>query len=178
MEQDILRLHARYAHALDDDRLEEWPELFADPCLYKVTTAENQAQGLPAGIIYCNSRGMLLDRVQSLRRANIYEPQRYRHILSGLHVAGLDGDVAVVESDFLVVRTMENGATLLFATGRYLDRIRLGEQLLFEQRIVVCDSTRTDTLLAIPLCNSFTAKDAKDRQGTSRTSAILGVLGG
>jgi len=79
-------LLARYVRAIDDDRLEEWPELFADPCLYKVTTAENHRQNLPAGIIYCNSKGMLLDRVQSLRRANVYEPQRYRHLLSAIQI--------------------------------------------------------------------------------------------
>ena len=144
-------LLARYVRAIDDDRLEEWPELFAERCLYKVTTAENHAQNLPAGIIYCNSKGMLLDRVQSLRRANIYEPQRYRHLVSAIQIVRREGTIAEVESDFLVVRTMENGNTLLFATGRYLDRIVLGPQPLFEQKIVVCDSTRTDTLLAIPL---------------------------
>lgn len=144
-------LLARYVRCIDDDRLEEWPELFTERCLYKVTTAENQASGLPAGSIYCDSKGMLQDRVQSLRKANIYEPQRYRHLLSAIEVTGRHGDTAEVESDFLVVRTMENGSTLLFATGRYLDRIALGPTPLFERKIVVCDSTRIDTLLAIPL---------------------------
>jgi anthranilate 1,2-dioxygenase small subunit len=144
-------LLTRYVRCIDDDRLEEWPELFTERCLYKVTTAENQAQGLPAGSIFCNSKGMLQDRVQSLRQANIYEPQRYRHLLSAIQVTSHHGDVAEVEADFLVVRIMENGSTLLFATGRYLDRIRFGAQPLFEQKVVVCDSTRIDTLLAIPL---------------------------
>jgi anthranilate 1,2-dioxygenase small subunit len=144
-------LLTRYVRAIDDDRLEEWPNLFAERCLYKVTTAENHAQGLPAGSIFCNSRGMLQDRVQSLRKANVYEPQRYRHLLSAIQVTGEHGGIAEVESDFLVVRTMENGSTMLFATGRYLDRIALRPTPLFEQKIVVCDSTRIDTLLAIPL---------------------------
>ena len=43
------------------------------------------------------------------------------------------------------------GATLLFATGRYLDRIRLGETPVFEDKLVLLDSRRVDTLLAIPL---------------------------
>ena len=45
---------------------------------------------------------------------------------------------------------MENGDTMLFASGRYLDRIVLGE-MRYEERVVVCDSRRFDTLLAIPL---------------------------
>jgi 3-phenylpropionate/cinnamic acid dioxygenase small subunit len=53
-------------------------------------------------------------------------------------------------ANFLVVRIMENGETTLFASGRYLDRILLKE-MLYEERVVVCDSRRFDTLLAIPL---------------------------
>jgi anthranilate 1,2-dioxygenase small subunit len=54
-------------------------------------------------------------------------------------------------SNFLVVRIMQSGESMLFASGRYLDTILLGEQPLYEERVVVCDSQRFDTLLAIPL---------------------------
>ena len=43
---------------------------------------------------------------------------------------------------------------MLFATGRYLDRVRIeGERGLpqLEERVVVLDSRAIDTLLAIPL---------------------------
>ena len=53
-------------------------------------------------------------------------------------------------ANFLVVRIMENGDTLLFASGRYVDRISLPEMQYLE-RVVICDSRRFDTLLAIPL---------------------------
>jgi hypothetical protein len=40
----------------------------------------------------------------------------------------------------------------LFATGRYLDRVvEEAGMLKFRERLVVCDSSRFDTLLAIPL---------------------------
>jgi hypothetical protein len=40
----------------------------------------------------------------------------------------------------------------LFAAGVYLDRVREDSgRLRFAQRLVVCDSSRFDTLLAIPL---------------------------
>jgi hypothetical protein len=57
-------------------------------------------------------------------------------------------------SHFQVVRIMHSGESLLFATGRYLDVIRLdgdSGKPQFEAKIVVCDSRRFDTLLAIPL---------------------------
>ena len=56
------------------------------------------------------------------------------------------------ETSFLVVRIMRDGTMDLFATGRYLDLlVDHGGALRFRERIVVCDSSRFDTLLAIPL---------------------------
>ena len=57
------------------------------------------------------------------------------------------------ETPFLVVRTMRDGQMDLFATGVYRDRLReeADGALLFAERVVVCDSSRFDTLLAIPL---------------------------
>jgi hypothetical protein len=53
---------------------------------------------------------------------------------------------------FLVARITRDGKTDLFATGVYHDRVRDESGILrFVERIVVCDSTRFDTLLAIPL---------------------------
>jgi len=145
----VERLHARYAHALDDDRLEDWPNFFTDNGRYRITTAENEARGLPAPVLYAEGRAMLRDRVASLRHANIYEPQRYRHMVSSVLVEA-QGDTAKSVANFLVVRVMESGDTLLFASGRYIDRICVRD-LLYQERVVICDSRRFDTLLAIPL---------------------------
>ena len=53
-------------------------------------------------------------------------------------------------ANFVVIRIMQDGATLVFATGRYVDRIALPD-MKYEERVVICDSRRFDTLLAIPL---------------------------
>jgi anthranilate 1,2-dioxygenase small subunit len=147
----IADLCAVYADCIDDDRLEEWPDFFVDDCRYLITDRESHQAGFRHGVIYCASRGMLIDRVTSLRRVLMYEAHRYRHVLGPVSIDRVADGIAETRSNFLAVRIMHDGEISLFATGRYLDRIRLGEQLLFEQRIVVCDSTRTDTLLAIPL---------------------------
>src|SRR5229473_4658393 len=97
---EIDRLYADYAHCLDADRLEEWPEFFTEDCAYRVTSAENVEAGLPLGIIYATSKNMLVDRVMALRRANIYEPQRYRHLISGMQIA-TEGDALDVVANFL-----------------------------------------------------------------------------
>jgi 3-phenylpropionate/cinnamic acid dioxygenase small subunit len=148
----LMELNAAYAAAIDADRLEQWPDCFVDDCLYKITSAENLRRGYQAGIVYADSRAMLRDRVVALRTANIYERQSYRHII-GVPVLGAgDREAVLAETPFLVARIMRDGRTDLFATGVYRDRLRQGgERLLFAERVVVCDSGRFDTLLAIPL---------------------------
>jgi 3-phenylpropionate/cinnamic acid dioxygenase small subunit len=148
----VAELNAAYAATIDGDRLEAWPHFFIEDCLYKITSAENHRRGYSAGIVYADSRAMLRDRVTALRTANIYERQSYRHIISlpVLSATGADGIAA--EAPFLVMRIMRDGRTDLFATGVYIDRIRdEAGGLRFAERIVVCDSSHFDTLLAIPL---------------------------
>lgn len=148
----IARLNAAYAAAIDADRLEDWPGFFAEDCLYRVTTADNHRQGLPAGAIYAEGRAMLEDRIFALRKANIFERQAYRHVV-GMPLVLEEGPPIRAESPFLVVRTMRGGAMEVFAAGRYLDAIEVAPDgaLCLRERVVVCDGTGFDTLLAIPL---------------------------
>jgi anthranilate 1,2-dioxygenase small subunit len=148
----VWQLNAEYARALDDDRLEDWPDFFVDACLYKITSADNHRRGMEAGLIYADGKGMVRDRVAALREANIYERQAYRHIVGMPALLGEADGAIRAETPFLVVRIMRDGALDLFATGRYLDLlVDEGGALRLRERVVVCDSSRIDTLLAIPL---------------------------
>jgi anthranilate 1,2-dioxygenase small subunit len=148
----ISALNARYARCIDDGALAEWPDFFCERCLYKVTTADNYREGLEAGIIYADSRAMLVDRVSALAEANIFERHTYRHILGAPSILAQDGAGTRTETSFLVVRIMRDGTTDVFASGRYVDVVRFdGDEPKFAERVVVCDSSRIDTLLALPL---------------------------
>jgi 3-phenylpropionate/cinnamic acid dioxygenase small subunit len=148
----IQDLNARYVQAIDDDRLEAWPDFFLDDGRYLVTTAENHARGLPLGMIYATSRAMLRDRVRSLRDANVYEAQRYRHVIGAPIIEPAANGLVAAQTNFIVARVMHSGETMLFATGRYLDRIALGGGAAkFAEKTVLLDSRQIDTLLAIPL---------------------------
>ena len=141
-----------YARCIDSGNLEAWPDFFEEICTYKITTADNFSQGLEAGVIFANSRGMLLDRVSSLREANIYERHVYRHFLGQPWILSQDSSEARSETSFFVARIMRDGTTDVYATGRYIDTYRLnGDVPKLRERIVVCDSSRFDTLLALPL---------------------------
>jgi anthranilate 1,2-dioxygenase small subunit len=149
------QLYTDYAHCLDDDELERWPDFFTEDCSYRITSAENYEAGLPLGLIYATSRNMLKDRVSALREANIYEPQRYRHLISSIKIVG-DATYGAAPLDlvanFLVVRTMQDGEMTIFGAGRYVDRVkRDAGSLKFASKIVVLDSRQVDTLLAIPI---------------------------
>ena len=152
LRQGIDDLYAAYVDCIDEDRLEEWPDFFVDDCRYLITSRDSHEAGLRHGIIYCASRGMLQDRVMAMRRANIFEPHRYRHIVGPARLGTVDGRIAEARANFLAVRIMHDGESQLFATGRYLDRIDVvGSPLRFIERTVVLDSQKIDTLLVIPL---------------------------
>ncbi|MSP96411.1 MAG: terephthalate 1,2-dioxygenase [Betaproteobacteria bacterium] len=149
----LIQLNSEYARAIDDARFEAWPGFFFETCFYKLTSADNHAQGMPAGLMYADSRGMLEDRISALRVANIYERQRYRHIVGLPAILSIEGGEVRTEASFIVVRIMRDGTMDVFAAGRYLDLVEedAGGALRFRERIVVTDSNRFDTLVAIPL---------------------------
>jgi anthranilate 1,2-dioxygenase small subunit/terephthalate 1,2-dioxygenase oxygenase component beta subunit len=95
---------------------------------------------------------MLQDRVAALREANIYERQRYRHLIGIPQLLSASAESAEASTPFMVARIMATGETQLFATGVYRDRfVKVNERLLLAERVAVCDSTVTDTLMALPL---------------------------
>ena len=152
---ELDQLFTDYVHCLDAYELDRWPDFFTEDCSYRITSAENYEAGLPLGLIYATSRNMLKDRVSALRQANIYEPQRYRHLVSSIKIIGSSAVVTGpldVEANFLVVRTMQDGEMTIFGAGRYVDRIkRDAGSWRFASKTVVLDSRQIDTLLAIPI---------------------------
>lgn len=148
----IAAFNARYALTIDSDALEAWPAFFTEDCHYRITHVENEQEGLAAGIVYADSRAMLEDRIAALREANIYERQRYRHLLGMPLVESADDTAAQARTPFIVVRIMATGQSEVFATGEYRDRfVREAGELLLAERVAICDSTVTDTLMALPL---------------------------
>jgi 3-phenylpropionate/cinnamic acid dioxygenase small subunit len=96
---------------------------------------------------------MMHDRVAALRRANIYEPHVYRHLVAGTRLIREEPAGGWrCRINFQVIRTMHTGEMVVFAVGVFDDVVveRAGT-LLFSEKTVVCDSSRIDTLLVIPI---------------------------
>ncbi len=148
----IARLMMHYVHAIDNDELERWPQFFTEKCAYQIVPRSEYDLGRPIGIWICDNRGMLEDRVSSIREVNVYEPHVYRHVIGPTEILGCADGAYRAQTSYLVVRTMQDGEMTVFSAGRYLDEIVCdGDTALLRSRIVVTDSGRYDTLVVIPL---------------------------
>jgi anthranilate 1,2-dioxygenase small subunit len=149
----IEALERDYVACLDDGRLEDWPDFFTDDCTYQIIPRDSHARGEVTGFCFCDSKGMLHDRIMHLREASIFEPQATRHILGGTRVVAREGGLIRAETSYLVVRTSPEGEPQLFVTGRYLDTVDLegGVVAKFKEKLVLTDSSRIDVLIAAPI---------------------------
>src|SRR5258705_3263857 len=89
---ELQRLQDAYISLIDDDRLEEWADLFTEDGVYEIVPKENEDRGLPIRIMHCFARSMLRDRVTSLRKANAFEAHSYRHTTTSLQIRPVDAD--------------------------------------------------------------------------------------
>lgn len=147
------RLHqAAYTYTIDEGPLADWPKYFTDPCVYRITTRQNEERKMPLSIMLCDNHAMLYDRVEAIEKANIFEPHFYRHILSDSRVLSAGRDSITLETSFICVRSMLDGRMDLFAAGKYVDQVvKQDGHCLFKSKTVVLDHSRIDTLIAIPL---------------------------
>lgn len=142
-----------YCACIDEDRLEEWPAYFSPNGLYEMVTRENADRNLPATAMRCEGVGMMRDRVVSLRHANVYARQYYRHLVTDLRITDRTDRSVSATGNFLVTRTLAaEGEAVVFSVGRTDDLIELSaEGLRFRRRRVVADNDRIHTLLVLPI---------------------------
>lgn len=141
-----------YVRLIDEDRLEEWVELFVEDCVYRILTRENVAQSLPLPLVLCDNKDMLRDRIVSLRQANIYNIHTDRHILGQVRALIDDDGGLKVSASYALYQTNQEGETRLFSVGCYDDRVvRRNGQLLFKEKTVIVDTAGILTLLATPI---------------------------
>jgi len=141
-------LFAEYGALIDAARYDEWLGLFAGECRYQIIPRENFDRGLPAAVVFCDSRAVLEDRIRALREANKYNIHTDRHVI-GLPRLNDDG---LAEAPFAVYQTDQEGETRLFATGLYRDRLEaVGRHLKFRDKLILLDTFAVPSLLATPL---------------------------
>jgi anthranilate 1,2-dioxygenase small subunit len=148
----LTALMAEYAMSIDENRLEDWVELFDEVCDYKVVTRENVEQNLPNVLMWCDNKNMLRDRVESYRHVNLYNPHYDRHVLGPLHFTGQEGGVWRFELAYSLFQTELEGASRLFSVGRYrVEALLQDDSPRLKTVAVIADTGLIPSLLATPI---------------------------
>ena len=148
----LVDLMAEYGMALDEDRLEDWVELFDEACDYRVVTRENVEQNLPNVLMWCDNKNMLRDRVESYRNVNLYNPHYDRHVIGPLRVVGEKGGVWTFDASYSLFQTELEGASRLFSVGRYrVEALVEGGAARLKSVTVIADTGLVPSLLATPI---------------------------
>ncbi|MGE0260524.1 MAG: nuclear transport factor 2 family protein [Alphaproteobacteria bacterium] len=145
-------LYAGYDDALDEGAWERWPEFFTEDCVYKALPRENFAAGLPAAMVFCESRAMLVDRVVALREALVFAPRLIRRVTGAPCLRELGPSGMRLASSFALFETMLNEPSTVFLCGRIYDRVvEDAGDLRFAERVVVTDATNVPLSLIYPI---------------------------
>jgi 3-phenylpropionate/cinnamic acid dioxygenase small subunit len=147
------RLYTEHAALLDEQRLDEWLELFDEDCLYRVVSRENEERGLALALMRCEGRPGLRDRVHAIQEVSVYAPRTMRHLVSGLRVtAGAEPGTWQATASFAVLQSLEAEHTTVFAAGSYADvLLRRGDSLVFAAKTAVYDGSLVLNSMVYPL---------------------------
>jgi anthranilate 1,2-dioxygenase small subunit len=145
----VCDLLAEYGAMIDLAQFDEWLGLFAEECRYQIMPRENYDRGLPAALVFCDSRAMLEDRIRALREANKYNIHIDRHLIG---LPRLLGEGLLVEAPFAVYQTDQEGETRLFATGLYHTQLKVeNHRLKIGDKLILLDTCAVPSLLSTPL---------------------------
>jgi 3-phenylpropionate/cinnamic acid dioxygenase small subunit len=152
IDRDALRdFYDDYYAVLDDVRLEEWPALFTEDCVYRIIPRENYEAGYTLSTIYAESRGMLIDRVMGLTRTQMYAPRYYRRFPGPLQIVSRDGDSVRTRHNLLVVQTLIDKKSEIVLSAVCHDVLAPDDgRIRLRERIVVFDSEMIPNSLIYP----------------------------
>ncbi len=153
LHHEIEQFNAAYAAALDEQRLADWAEMFTDDAFYVVISRENADRNMPVGLIYCENKGMLLDRAHAMK-TEMFAPRYLRHIVGNLQVLGEagNGDITA-RANYVVVQVLfDRPDAKLHQIGVYYDKFRrVGDVLKLAERRCVYDNLLVDNALCLPV---------------------------
>jgi anthranilate 1,2-dioxygenase small subunit len=156
--REIEEFNAAYAAALDEQRLVDWAEMFTDDGFYVVISRENADRNMPVGLIYCENKGMILDRANAMK-TEMFAPRYLRHIVGNVQVLGeevlgeeTNGDIRA-RANYVVIQVLfDRPAATLHQVGVYYDKFRrVGGALKLAERRCVYDNLLVDNALCLPV---------------------------
>ena len=150
--EDVRAFYDAYYEALDDDRIEEWPNFFVDDCLYRIIPRENYEAGQKTCLMQGDSKGMLTDRVRAIRSTQVYAPRYCRRFYSSLRLVGRTGGELQIRQNLLVVHTLISQPSKILGCGGAHDRLTLGDNGILKliERTIVLDTEMIDNTIIFP----------------------------
>jgi 3-phenylpropionate/cinnamic acid dioxygenase small subunit len=151
--EDIHAFYDSYFEALDEGRLQEWPDFFVDDCVYRIIPRENFEAGQGACLMQGDSKGMLTDRVRAILSTQVYAPRYCRRFYSGLRLLNRTGREWQTRQNLLVVHTLVGQPSKILGCGVGRDRLTLTDDgnFKFVERTIVLDTEMIDNTLIYPV---------------------------
>ena len=154
LHREVEDFNNAYAAALDEQRLDDWAEMFTEDAFYIVISRENADRGLRVGLIYCENKGMIRDRAFALQHTEMFAPRYLRHIIGNLQILGeeTNGDIRA-RANYVVVQVLfDRPDAKLHQVGVYYDKLRrVGDRLKLAERRCVYDNLLVDNALCLPV---------------------------
>jgi anthranilate 1,2-dioxygenase small subunit len=154
LHHEIDSFNARYAQALDEQRLSDWTEMFTDDALYVVLSRENFDRGLPVGLIYCENKRMIHDRAFALMETSMFAPRYLRHIIGNQVVLSEERTGTIkCRANYVVLQVLfDRPDATLHQVGVYHDVFRrVDGALKLAERRCVYDNLLVPNALCIPV---------------------------
>ena len=149
---EIEAFHTEYCAVLDEGRIADWPQFFAEDAVYRITARENADAHLPVGLIYCEGIGMLRDRAFAIAKTAMFAPRHLLHLVGNVRVLSAAGDIVAAQSNYIVLQTLVEERTTIHQAGRYFDRFRRRDGALrLVERHCVYESSIIDNALVFPV---------------------------
>jgi anthranilate 1,2-dioxygenase small subunit len=154
LHKEIEDFNTAYAAALDEQRLDDWAEMFTEDAFYVVISRENADRNMPVGLIYCENKGMIQDRAFALKNTEMFAPRYLRHIVGNTQILGEapNGDIRA-RANYVVVQVLfDRPDARLHQVGVYYDKFRrVGDQIKLAERRCVYDNLLVDNALCLPV---------------------------
>ena len=154
LHHEVDQFNAAYAAALDEQRLSDWAEMFTEDAFYSVISRENADNGLPVGLIYCDSKRMIYDRALALDKTAMFAPRYLRHIVGNLQILRRDEDARIrARANYAVIQVLfDRPEAKLHQVGVYHDVFRRVDGVLkLAERRCIYDSLLIDNALCLPV---------------------------
>ena len=154
LHREIEAFNTAYAAALDEQRLDDWAEMFTEDAFYVVISRENADRNLPVGLIYCENKGMIFDRAFALEKTAMFAPRYLRHLIGNLQILGEEENGTFrARSNYVLMQVLyDRPDAKLHQVGVYQDVFRrVDGALKLAERRCIYDSLLIDNALCLPV---------------------------